>query len=317
MARALRRLTAALALLAFAAVPSAASTGGPAGAGLWPGTYQAAATDCGPGSRDGNNFCTFDDGGSVELGVKFTLSKAVNVVGVRVYRADAGTVTGSLWTTDGTRLAGPVEFGGSAANGWQDVAFSAPVAVTPGETYVASYFSSNAQYAYQYEFFTNSAFTAGPITALQSAVGDGNGVFCYAGETCFPTSTFRDTNYWVTPLWAYAFTGFSQPVANDVWNSAKAGSTIPVKFSLGGDQGLDVLEAGFPTATEIACPGSSEAVAPIELTTTAAASGLTYDASADQYVYTWKTSKAWAGKCYRFALGLNDDTSRTFDVSFE
>ena len=46
-------------------------------------------------------------------------------------------------------------------------------------------------------------------------------------------------------------------------------------------------------------------------------SSLSYDASADQYVYTWKTSKSWAGKCYRFELGLDDDTSHTFDVQFK
>lgn len=318
MSKTIARLAAATAALAFLAVPAAAgATGGSAGAGLWPGTYQASQTDCGSFSRDANNFCYIDDSGSVELGVKFTSSKAVNVTGVRIYRVDPGPVTGSLWAADGTLLAGPAGFDGTATHGWQDVTFSAPVPIAPGQTYVASYFAPNAQYAFQYDFFTGSSYTVGPITALESVGGDGNGVYCYAGGSCFPTDTFRDTNYWVTPLWAYAFTGFYQPVANAGWNGAKAGSAIPVKFSLGGDQGLDVLKGGYPTATQIACPGSSTVVESMPETAALSTSGLTYDPVAGQYVYVWKTSKAWAGQCYRFELGLNDDTSHTFDVQFK
>ena len=178
-----------------------ADCAGSAAAGLWPSTYQATPTDCGSFSRDANDFCSIDDSGSVELGVKFTSSQAVSIVGVRVYRVDAGDVTASLWTADGTRLAGPTGLGGTATHGWQDVMFGAPVPITPGQTYIASYFAPNADYAFQWNFFTSSPWTVGPITALQSVAGDGNGVYCYAGATCFPTDTYRDTNYWVTPLW--------------------------------------------------------------------------------------------------------------------
>jgi hypothetical protein len=310
MTRTIMRLMLAIAALALIAVPATAATG----AGLWSSTFQAGSTAC-PFNLT-NTFCWIDDGGSVELGVKFTSSKAVNVVGVRAYRVDGGPVTGSLWATDGTRLAGPVAFDGTATHGWQDVTFGTPVAVTPGQTYIASYFAPNADYAFEHFFFTNGPYTTGPITALQSTVGDANGVYTYGGTSAFPTDSFRDSNYWVTPLWAYPFTGFHQPVDTALWNSAKAGSAIPVKFSLGGDQGLDVIKPGFPIARQIACPGGSVTTDAIEETVAASASGLTYDASADQYVYTWKTNKNWTGKCYRFDLGLDDDTSHTFDVSF-
>ena len=39
----------------------------------------------------------------------------------------------------------------------------------------------------------------------------------------------------------YAWKGFFQPIDNATLNVAKAGSTIPVKFSLGGNQGLQRL----------------------------------------------------------------------------
>ena len=49
----------------------------------------------------------------------------------------------------------------------------------------------------------------------------------------------------VTVSGGYNFSGFFQPVDNlPTFNMTKAGSAIPVKFSLGGNQGLDILAAG-------------------------------------------------------------------------
>jgi len=205
----------------------------------------------------------------------------------------------------------------STDHAWRDVAFSNAVSIVPGQVYIASYNSPNAQYAFEYEYFTNSALTVGPITALQSVEGSRNGVYCYLGEPCnlFPSNSYRDLNYWVTPLWSYAFSGFFQPVDNlPTWNKAKAGSAIPVKFSLGGNQGLDVLRSGYPKVTMITCPGSSTVVDSIEETSTAGSSSLSYDPTSARYSYVWKTDKSWAGRCLRFELGLNDGTSHVFDV---
>ncbi len=52
----------------------------------------------------------------------------------------------------------------------------------------------------------------------------------------------------------YEFSGFFTPVDNlPTLNSVKAGSAIPVKFSLNGFQGLDILAAGSPASQTIAC----------------------------------------------------------------
>jgi hypothetical protein len=308
---------AAVAALAVISVPSTASA---EPAGLWSSSFQAdpPSSSCGVFSFDGH-FCytANDGGGAVELGVKFSSTKSVDIVGVRVYRTDPGSVAGSLWSGDGTRLRSAAFTPYAEAHGWQDTLF-APVSIEPGKTYIASYHAPDAAYAFQYSYFANSAYSAGPMVASQSVQGDGNGVFCYDAASCsFPTETYQDSNYWVTPLWAYRFTGFAQPIDNGgVWNTAKAGSAIPVKFSLGGAQGMDVINAGSPTATATACPGASAALDAVEETVTASQSGLTYDADAGQYIYVWKTNKAWAGKCYSFDLGLNDGSSRTFNVEF-
>jgi concanavalin A-like lectin/glucanase superfamily protein len=105
------------------------------------------------------------------------------------------------------------------------------------------------------------------------------------------------------------FSGFLQPVDNpgpneDVVNRANAGRSIPVKFSLGGNQGLAIFAAGYPKFVPSACDGS-DTQDPIETTTTNPA-GLSYDSATTQYTYVWKTEKAWAGRCGTFQLGLKD-----------
>ena len=120
----------------------------------------------------------------------------------------------------------------------------------------------------------------------------------------------------------YKWSGFFQPIDvlnNDAnvatisertaWNSAKAGSAIPVKFSLNGNQGLNILAAGSPTTSPAKCPGSTASFDPIEILA-GTTSGLKYDSVADQYNYTWKTSTALVGTCQRLEVKLVDGTSR-------
>ncbi|MFF2495546.1 PxKF domain-containing protein [Agromyces sp. NPDC058064] len=113
----------------------------------------------------------------------------------------------------------------------------------------------------------------------------------------------------------YDFDGFFRPVdMGGVLNSVKAGSAVPMKFSLGGDQGLDIVAAGHPKVVFTAC--GTAGIDAIETTVTAGASSLSYDPVADQYVYVWKTDKSWAGKCGTFALQLDDGLTRTAMFKF-
>ena len=68
---------------------------------------------------------------------------------------------------------------------------------------------------------------------------------------------------------------------------SKAGSAIPVKFSLAGDRGLGILAAGSPMTSVIDCGDLSD-LDNIEGTVNAGGSSLTYDAASGQYVYVWK-----------------------------
>ncbi len=114
----------------------------------------------------------------------------------------------------------------------------------------------------------------------------------------------------------YAFTGFFQPVDNlPTRNSVKAGQAIPVKFSLNGNQGLAIFEAGYPKAQNLTC-GSGASIDPIEETVTAGSSTLTYDASSGRYHYVWKTDKSWANSCRRLLLKFIDGTTQSADFAF-
>jgi hypothetical protein len=114
----------------------------------------------------------------------------------------------------------------------------------------------------------------------------------------------------------YDWGGFLSPIdTGDVVNSVKVGSSVPVKFSLAGDQGLGVLAADSPTIEFGACSPSASVDA-IEQTATAGASGLTYDAETDAYTFVWKTEKSWAGKCGTLTVRLTDGTTHTAQFSF-
>ena len=112
----------------------------------------------------------------------------------------------------------------------------------------------------------------------------------------------------------YPFTGFFQPVDNaPTLNHVNAGQSIPVKFSLGGDQGLNILAAGYPVSQQVAC-STSVPIDQIEETITAN-QRLTY--SGGQYNYVWKTDKSWSGTYRQFTLRLIDGTDHVALFSFK
>lgn len=114
----------------------------------------------------------------------------------------------------------------------------------------------------------------------------------------------------------YAFTGFFAPVdAAPVQNGAKAGSAIPVKFSLAGNRGLAIMAADSPASQPMSC-STSAPTADLAETVSAGNSSLTYDASSARYTYVWKTEKSWAGTCRKLTVKLIDGTEHSAFFKF-
>ncbi|WP_224245746.1 DUF4082 domain-containing protein [Hyalangium gracile] len=134
---------------------------------------------------------------AVEVGVRFRSNVAGTIEALRFYRGtgNANGYVARLWTHSGTLLA-QVSVRDGRLPGWQEATLPAPVSITAGTTYVVSYYSSNGQFARDVNGLTN-AIVSGNLTAPASASVGGNGVYVYATGGGFPTSSYKDTNYWV------------------------------------------------------------------------------------------------------------------------
>ena len=127
---------------------------------------------------------------------------------------------------------------------------------------------------------------------------------------------------WGTKSRSYSFTGFLAPIDNTdaqgnyILNVTKAGASVPVRFGLGGDQGLSILAAGYPRSQAIACDPTLQTDG-IEETASPGASTLSYDAASDTYTYVWKTDKAWAATCRQLVLKLADGSVHRADLKFK
>jgi len=148
---------------------------------------------------------------------------------------------------------------------------------------------------------SGSVFPVG-TTTVNATANDGNG----HTSTCSFTVTVQ-----------YNFAGFFPPVANlPALNVVQAGRGIPVKFSLSGNKGLGIFAAGSPSSGPIAC-NSSDPAMDLVGTVTAGGSSLSYDPTADQYIYTWKTQADWAGTCRQLVVQLNDGTIHRANFKFK
>ena len=181
-------------------------------------------------------------------------------------------------------------------------------AVTPTATFSDPAGQLDAPFTCSVDYGDGSPITAGTV----------NGTTCTAPAHTFTgygsykvtfTITDKDggsgsatTRHYVLFNWS----GFFAPVANaPAWNAVKAGSAIPLKFSLGGYRGLEVFAPGYPRSVWMPCSGNGEET-DLQIADTAGASSLTYDTSRQQYVWVWKSEKAWAGTCRELRIKLVD-----------
>jgi hypothetical protein len=161
------------------------------------------------------------------------------------------------------------------------------------------------------------------INADEPAVLDYNVEFKSAGQVAslYSADEFRIADHdpvivglnLPTP---YPFGGFLAPfAAAPALNDVRAGMAVSVRFGLGGDRGLGILQPGFPASRPISC-ATGAATGGLATTPAAGQSGLTYDPTVDTYTYVWRTERAWGGGCRELIVRLNDGTQHNARFRF-
>ncbi|QQQ73831.1 DUF4082 domain-containing protein [Saccharothrix sp. 6-C] len=123
-----------------------------------------------------------DEGLPLELGLRFRVDRPLSITHISTWRNGETPSAVRLWRGDGTLLA-------ALPNGG---VFPTPVPVEPGVEYVASFTSPRGRYATTEDVFPATVVKA-PLVLPAHA-----GVYSYDGG--FPTETWHDSHYWVSPL---------------------------------------------------------------------------------------------------------------------
>jgi len=239
---------------------------------------------------------------------------------IYVMNADGTNVTqlttsyrngGANWSPDGTKIAFHTDRDCNGCGTYYDI-YSMSADGT-GQT----------RLAFDPAYATNPAWSADGTKIVFESQRDGNyEVYVMNADGTEQTNLTNNSATDLSSSWGpqpvtYNFTGFFQPVDNlPVVNIVKAGRAIPVKFSLDGDQGLNILEAGYPKSQQVDCD-STATFDSLEETVTAGYSSLSYDPSVDTYTYVWKTAKSWSRTCRQLVVKLNDGTSHLANFQFK
>ena len=121
----------------------------------------------------------FGEHSSLELGVRVSTSTAGYVTEIKYYKYADSTAehSGHVWDENGTLLASAT-FTGETASGWQTVELDTPLAISAGQVFTVSVFSTDW-------YYPNDSFpsmTPGSFTIT-------NGYYNYVGSPYFPNQT--------------------------------------------------------------------------------------------------------------------------------
>jgi hypothetical protein len=96
--------------------------------------------------------------------------------------------------------------------------------------------------------------------------------------------------------------------SSTVWNSAKGGSTVPLKFQVfaGGVEKTNTSDINYFTATKLSNCSAGSSEEPVEFVTTGQ-TVLRYDGG--QFIQNWKTPSSNKEECYRASVKFLDGSS--------
>jgi hypothetical protein len=198
------------------------------------------------------------------------------------------------------------------ASGLAEVTFDlggANIGVTAGEEFSITLINADPTVGGDYwftDFNGDTSRTSGNWLVLGRFQGSQADLFGYR---------MRFKTY-VAPLAAWSFSGLLPPL--NPWpamNRVRAGAVVPVKFSFGADQGLDIFSAA-PSTVVANCDGSVPAGPAGESTNSPGQSGLLYDAATQQYTYVWKTQESWTSTCRQLVLRFKDGSTHRGNFQF-
>jgi hypothetical protein len=146
-----------------------------------------------------------------------------------------------------------------------------------------------------------------PCVASKSIGPGGDGIYVVR-TTHFSRFSFA--------RFAWNVSGFFAPVDNlPTVNTVQPGRTIPAKFSLGGNRGLDVFAGGYPKTQAYSCE-TNQPLDAIEEIAPDSGPTLTYDPGSGRYSYAWKTTKTWTG-CRELTLRFRDGSELKAHFKFK
>jgi hypothetical protein len=187
----------------------------------------------------------------VELGVRLTATSNGYITGIRFFKGvnNTGTHVGNLWSSTGTLLASAT-FTGETATGWQQVNFSAPVAISANTVYVASYFNPTGDFPVNRSYFASTGVNNPPLSApMDGGAGASNGIYMYGSTSKFPTSSYQSSNYWVDIVFSPGGTAAGLGVSI---SPKRGGTTISQQLPLTATVTNDVGSSGVSWAVSAA-----------------------------------------------------------------
>ena len=250
---------------------------------------------------------SYNDGTSLELGVRFEAAESGEITALRYYRSatdsgDTDVRTGTLWDANANAL-GTVTFTSAPGqDGWQTATFSSPIEIQAGMVYTASYHTEDNYIALGNYFDSQFSGALGTLTAPVSA-----GVYQYASTSVFPTSSYNDANYWVDLVFQkFGDLSDSDTNANIVAENAAAGTIVGVT-ALSADVGATYSLSSNPVNDLFVIDPSTGVV------TVAAGSVIDRETlGASVAVEVTATSSAGTSKGF---FDINIDDVNEFDVS--
>ncbi|MDQ3163873.1 MAG: PxKF domain-containing protein, partial [Actinomycetota bacterium] len=179
--------------------------------------------------------------------------------------------------------------------------------------------------AYQLGQQVLASYACSDVAGVESCIGTvpsgqpintstiGEHIFVVTGRDAAGRETRLERRYGVV----YPFGGFEPPVANlpalnTITRVGGSFPTVPLRFSLDGNRGLDILAPGYPKSQLIPC--NSAALVDGDTPTVSTDGGLKF--TGGRYHYNWVPAASWVGTCRQLVLKLKDGASHRANFSF-